>query len=90
MDKDSDSFKKKRDEFLRHYIFGPRLLELSEDYEEILCSLNVWPKGVFMEAQKQNFLKKPTFWLGRTQVKTKQPVTKMTFTNDNVVELGTK
>lgn len=84
---DAELFDKKRKEFLLHYIFNPLEVELSADYEEILLSLNVWPKGCFQLIQKKNLLAKPSFNLGSTRIVTGCAKTSITFRNERKITL---
>lgn len=84
---DAESFEKKRKDFLMHYIFCPLEVELSADYEEILLSLNVWPKGCFQLMQKKNLLAKPSFHLGKTRIVTGCAQTSITFQNERKIIL---
>jgi len=63
------NFDKMRKDFLMHYIFCPDVVELSAAYEDVLLSLNVWPKGS-MEQQRRGLLKREQFRLGNTTIKT--------------------
>jgi hypothetical protein len=82
-----ESFDKKRKEFLMHYIFCPLEVELSADYEEILLSLNVWPKGCFQLIQKKKLLSQPSFSLGKTRIVTGCAQTTITFQSERKIIL---
>jgi hypothetical protein len=84
---DAELFDKKRKEFLLHYIFCPLEVELSADYEEILLSLNVWPKGCFQLIQKKHMLSQPSFNLGKTRIVTGCAKTSITFQNERKITL---
>nr|DAF93738.1 MAG TPA: hypothetical protein [Myoviridae sp. ctshb19] len=64
-----EDFEKMRHDFLKHYIFCPKEVELSEDYHRVLLSLNVWPLGTMIE-QHRAMLKRKEFTLGNTLFKT--------------------
>lgn len=84
---DAETFEKRRKEFLMHYIFCPVEVELSAADEEILLSLNVWPKGCFQLLQKKNLLAKPSFNLGKTRIVTGAAQTTITFQNERKITL---
>lgn len=83
----AEQFEKRRKEFLMHYIFCPQEVQLSAADEEILLSLNVWPKGCFQLIQKKNLLKKPEFHLGKTKIVTGCKVTKIIQRNERSITL---
>lgn len=83
----AEQFEKRRKEFLMHYIFCPQEVQLSAADEEILLSLNVWPKGCFQLLQKKNLLKQPVFHLGKTKIVTGCKVTKIIQRNERSIIL---
>jgi len=81
---------KLQNKFLTSYIFNPKEVDLPEIYEEEIIPLNIWPKHVFMYAQKRALLDLPEFTMHGTLYRTKQPRLIMTYSNGNKVDVDAR
>jgi len=80
----------KPSKFLMSYIFNPKEVDLPESYEAEILGLNIWPKGMFMLAQKKALLAQEEFVSRGTLFRTKQPRLIMTYANGRKVDVDAK
>lgn len=77
----------KPSKFLTNYIFNPKEVDLPESYEAEILYLNIWPKGMFMLAQKESLLRQKEFTINGTLFRTKQPRLLMTYADGTVIDV---
>ena len=77
----------KSSKFLTNYIFNPKEVDLPESYEAEILYLNIWPKGMFMLAQKEKLLAQKEFTINGTLFRTKQPRLLMTYADGTVIDV---
>lgn len=58
--------KSKRDIFLLHYIFNPCEVDLPDGFDDVLLSLNIWPKHIAGIEQKKAIINSQEFNIGGT------------------------